>query len=362
MKINAHLTHSGKILLHYRSWLPLVRLPQIVGPLITFESPCDLCGAPEAFLGSAESPERCRTLVCVNCGLIYASPRPARSEVDVFNLQNPGDAGSLASAPFGLLDEKDLRLEERMALWASKFIERFTDVKGKRVLSLRCLSGALAASLRRKGADVCGIDPFDTNIRHARRERGLSDTLVVPMSGFHELDLPWDCQFDVIEGLSVHVLAHVMYPRRLLSRILDLLKPGGYLFLDEKDVLLPVLRFDDFVLDTGRAHQHQLTLQTTARYVRLVGFELLECQIDQERVSAFHHIRVVARKLSSEPAALTSPTVERNGQVGKEIVRQLHRLAWAAWLKRQRKSVSARSRRVLTQIPGLQQLWHGIRD
>jgi 2-polyprenyl-3-methyl-5-hydroxy-6-metoxy-1,4-benzoquinol methylase len=358
MKIDAHLTRSEEILLRRRSWLPRLFLSQFVGPLITVESPCDLCGASEAYLGREESPERCRTLVCVSCGLIYASPRPSPSELDILNLQNPGDAGSLASAPSGFLDEKDLRLEDRVALWASKVIERFTPIEGKSVLSLRCLSGALAATLRRKGANVYAVDPFETNIRHARRERGLSETLTIPMSGFHELNLPWNSQFDVIEGLSVHVLAHVMYPRRLLSRIRDLLKPGGYLFLDEKDVLLPAPRFDDFVLDTGRAHQHQLSLQTTARYVRSIGFELLECQIDQERVSGFHHIRVVARKPPFEPAAGTSPPVEAGGQDGREIVRQLQRLAWAVWLRRQRKTLSARSRHALTQIPGLRHIWH----
>jgi 2-polyprenyl-3-methyl-5-hydroxy-6-metoxy-1,4-benzoquinol methylase len=357
MKIDTHLTRSGEILMRHRSWLP-----QFAGRLVTFESPCELCGANEAYLGREQSPETCRTLVCVNCGLIYASPRPSPSEVDAFNLHNPGDAGSLASAPSGFLDEKDLRLEERVALWASKIIERFTPVEGKQVLSLRCLSGALAASLKRKGANVYGVDPFDTNIRHARRERGLSDTLTIPMSRFHELDLPWDTRFDVIEGLSVHVLAHVMYPRRLLSRIRDLLKSGGYLFLDEKDVLLQVPRFDDFVLDTGRAHQHQLTLRTTARYVQSVGFELLECQIDQERISRFHHIRVVSRKLAFDPAGRTSPPVAGNGQVGREIIRQLQRLAWTVWLRRQRKTVCARTRHALTQIPGLRGMWHSTRN
>jgi SAM-dependent methyltransferase len=339
---------ASGILFRYRVWLPRL-----------FEPPCELCGAREAYLVGRESTERCRTVVCVNCGLTYARPQPSPSEVDVLNLHNLGDAGSLASAPCGILDAKDLRVEERVASWAVNVIARFTPIAGTRILSLRCLSGALAATFRQQGAEVYGVDPFDTNIRHARRERGLSDTLTIPMSRFHELRLPWDSPFDIIEGLSVHVLAHVMSPRQFLSRILDLLKPGGYLFLDEKDVLLPAPGFADFVLDTGPAHQHHLTCETTARYVRSLGFELLDCQIDQERVSSFHHIRVVARKPAI--ARAVTPLVESTGDAGKGVVRQLQRLAWAAWVNRQRKTMSARSHHVLRQILGRRQMRRSVR-
>src|SRR5262249_14110224 len=149
--------------------------------------------------------------------------------------------------------------------------------------------------LRTDGADVFCIDPFDANINYARTVRGLSNLRKVPMSSIHRLDLPW-AEFDIVEALSVHVLAHTMRPRGLLSRVLSLLKPGGFLFLDEKDVFYPTKGGDEFILDTGRSHQYHLTQGTLGRYIRSTGFDLLECELDRERFSGMRHLRLVAQK------------------------------------------------------------------
>jgi SAM-dependent methyltransferase len=317
---------------------------------------CDLCCANESYLYAEETPDRLRTVVCANCGLIYAAPRPSPAEVDHFNLTNPGDKGSLVWSPSGFLDESDVGVQEGDVTWSSKIVERFVRVQGAQILSLRCLSGGLAASLEAKGAQVFGVDPFDANIRYARQVRNLTNAVVIPMSRFHNLDLPWTCQFDSIEGLTIHVLAHVMYPRLLLSRIYNLLKPGGYLFLDEKDVLLPREDVYDFVLNTGRAHQYHLTHHTTACYIRSAGFELIECQIDPERVSNFHHIRVVARKPEFQTAeAMPRPLWEN--QRGKDVLRQLQRLEWTFRLK----ALDTKSRQLLKRIPGLEPAWRAAR-
>ena len=42
--------------------------------------------------------------------------------------------------------------------------------------------------------------------------------------------------FDVVSSLSVHFLSHTIDPCGLLKTIYDLLRPGGFLFLSEKDI------------------------------------------------------------------------------------------------------------------------------
>jgi hypothetical protein len=93
-----------------------------------------------------------------------------------------------------------------------------------------------------------------------------------------------------------HVLSHVLSPRTLLEKLFEMLVPGGYLFLDEKDVLLPARYKTQSIFDTGLAHQYHLTVHTTARYLESTGFQLIECQIDKKRISTFHHIRGIAQK------------------------------------------------------------------
>jgi SAM-dependent methyltransferase len=276
--------------------------------------------------------------------------------VDGYNLSNPGDKGSLIWAPSGFLDKRFLREQENDVAWSSKIIERFVDVKDKSVLSLRCLSGALPAHLKARGATVFAVDSFDSNIRYASDVRSVSNTLVLPFSEFHELQLPWHCRFSVIEALSIHLLAHVMQPRMLLARIFDVLKPGGYLFLDEKDVLLPKKGLGYFVLDSGPAHLYHLTRDTVAAYVRCAGFELVECQVDSDRMSDFQHIRTVARK-PDVPGAVAFSEVFGAAPQGKAVLRKLKKLEWTAWLRAHRREIPGRSRRILKRIPGLRQAW-----
>ena len=335
---------------------------------LTSETPCDLCGTGTAYLGTVASPARLRAVVCSECGLIFVSPQPTTAELDHFNLNNREDKGSLASAPTGFLDERDVRAEESVVPWSLNVINRFVGAQGKRILSLRCLSGALSAKLEASGAEVYGIDPFDANISYARRVRGLAAMSTIPMSKFHELDLPWDGGFDIVEGLTVHTLAHVLQPRFLLSRIMSLLKPGGFLFLDEKDVFCPTADFDDFILDTGRPHQFHFTRQTLTDYIRSVGFHLLECELDQDRFSAMRHVRVVAQKPRAGESLPKLQSARATGPVGIEVLRRLQRLERTAWFRQRRHELNHTTRGMLRRIPGLaatvrgtQQLFRGER-
>ena len=324
----------------------------------SLSSLCDLCGDTTAYFCREESPEKLRTLVCSNCGLMYASPQPSPAEVDHLNLINRGDQGSPTRSPSGLLSDRDLRAEEHFSDWAFKVIQRVVSVPGKSVLTLRCRSGSLSVRLVEQGANVCAIDSYEANVRHAREQRGLAATFLVPMSRFHDLVPPCGSPFDMVVGLNEHVLAHVMSPRLLLGRMFDLLKPGGHLFLEEKDVLLPAPHLDAFVLDSGQAHLFHLTLETTARYVRAAGFELIECEIDEDRISDYKHLRLVARKPESAIASVKYPPIVLEAPGGKETLRRVQILERADRLKKRRRAMNVRARQLLKRIPGLRQAWH----
>lgn len=259
---------------------------------------CDLCSSRDALLLAEGDVETCPLVLCLQCRLIYACPQLSATALDNFYEDTfANDPGSLQRAGSAFPPDEDRRKEEVLAEhWSIKIIKRFLDPHGKKILDLRARTGAMTAILQTAGAEVLGVEPFQANANYARQVRGLANVFDLPFSRFHQFPLPQNGQFDIVNALNHHVLAHVLSPRVLLKHIFTVLTPGGYLFLDEKDVLHPVRHKKRSALDSGPAHQFQLTVHTTARYVRSIGFELLECEIDKHRSSDFRHIRTVARK------------------------------------------------------------------
>ena len=292
-------------------------------------------------------------MICSACSLIYASPRQTCAVLDDLNLNNPGDPGSQVNAPAGVRRAQGIRFEELQAANHVQLMKRFMDLKGKRILGLRCRSGALAALLRQEGAAELGIDPQEASINYARQVRGLADTRIVPMSRLDRLEVPGASVFDAIEGLNDHVAAHVLCPRFLLTRAFELLKPGGFLFLDEKDVLLPSRRLH--VLDTGQAHQYHFTMTTLTGLIRSVGFEIRECELDRLHVTDFQHFVVVAQKPESGMPPRHDLRFVPDRAAAKDVRRRLRKLELSyQWIRCHEALVSG-VRGFLRRVPGLRQ-------
>lgn len=114
----------------------------------------------------------------------------------------------------------------------------------------------------------------------------------------------------------------------LLEKIFSVLKPGGYLFLDEKDVLKPARYKTGSVFQSGPVHQYHLTAQTTARYLEAAGFVVIECTIDNRRTSDFQHIRAVARKPEAQNlSGVPSQPIQHDSS--------LERIRWRLWWLKQ---------------------------
>jgi 2-polyprenyl-3-methyl-5-hydroxy-6-metoxy-1,4-benzoquinol methylase len=278
--------------------------------------------------GSAES---CPLVICIQCRLIYAWPPLSAPALDNFYEDTfANDPGSLQRAGNAFPPDDDRKKEEILAeRWSLPLIKRHMALRGKNVLDLRARTGAMTSLLQAEGAVVLGVEPFQANANYARQVRALSNVIDLPFSRFHQFPLPPDGKVDVVNALNHHVLAHVLSPRKLLERIFAVLTPGGYLFLDEKDVLHPVRHKKRSALDSGAAHQFQLTTHTTARYIRVTGFELLECELDPHRTSDFRHIRIVACKPQEGE---TTTVFSRQIDAGEgPRLQAIHRRLW--WLE-----------------------------
>lgn len=273
---------------------------ELTSPTILGGAPdsCDLCHATDFVVARDSTEENCRILICENCRLMYTTPKMTAETLDSFYDDTfVNDPGCVIRAGSDFPPSKDRQKEETLAEnWGIKIIKRFIEPRGKRFLDLRCRTGALTFILQKDGADVLGMEPFQANANFAKQVRRLPNIVDIPFSQFHEFPITQDEYFDAINVLPHHVLAHVLSPRRLLEQMFKVLKPGGYLFLDEKDVLHPVRHKKQSPLDSGPAHQYHLTLHATARYIQSTGFSLLECELDKHRYSDFRHIRIVAQK------------------------------------------------------------------
>jgi SAM-dependent methyltransferase len=237
---------------------------------------CDLCRSTEAIVVAEPSELNCRIVICIHCQLMYAFPPIEQEALDRFYessfVNDPGSGSRLGE---GIEDDDDIQKQEAFAEWGLNIINRFIQVKDKRILDLRCQTGALSARLQSAGAKIFCVEPFEKNSRYASDRRGLSEIFALPFSRFSLLPIPFPGPFDAVNVLTHHVLAHVLSPRILLEKIFSVLAPGGYLFLDEKDVLRPARYKTESVFQSGPVHQFHLTAETTAKYLKAAGFVVI---------------------------------------------------------------------------------------
>jgi SAM-dependent methyltransferase len=298
-------------------------------------SDCEICGGTDFLDVAKGSAALCPIKMCKSCGHFFTSPCIDTEDMAQFyDEEFEGDAGAETRLAEGAIAGQKIRREQKkMRQWALPIITGQCELAGKKVLDLRTRSGSMAELMAEQGADVTGIDPFPANVDFATNDRKLDNVLLVPLSDWHRLEPLENDTYDVVSALTIHTLAHLPWPRKFLSRLYDLTKPGALLFFNEKSVLEPGYSTARSVLDIGAGHYHHFTVESFRQVFEAAGFEILNCELDSSRKSSAKHIKLIART--------PDPKAENPGRDGADFYRNtdlvLQKLADAEKQQRRRR-------------------------
>ena len=110
------------------------------------------------------------------------------------------------------------------------WIDRLSQIQGKRVVDVGCGGGILAESMARRGANVLGVDladkPLKVAMLHAM-EAGVSNIEYRSVAA-EALAAERPAQFDVVTCMEM--LEHVPDPSSVVNACAQMVKPGGWVF------------------------------------------------------------------------------------------------------------------------------------
>lgn len=177
---------------------------------------------------------------CLNCGIVFTAP-----QLDFVDLKEyfSGEYRAFAINPAskGILGcfkkfAYDKTLEQFFGYgrkkWYNFFFYPFKiplahypyKIENGRVLDIGCGSGNFLAKLKALGWDVYGIDPSSIAVKIAKGR----DLKNIQQGVIGAVKFP-DNFFDVVT--MFHVFEHIPNPRKVLSEIKRILKPGGFLII-----------------------------------------------------------------------------------------------------------------------------------
>ncbi len=224
---------------------------------------CNLCGADDyvvvyrsdvdLYRQSDPNNLNCRIVKCRRCGLVYANPREATALLaDIYREV-----------------EDDKYLEQKPAKdasyrWNLNRLERY--VRGGRLLDVGCGHGFFLSLLEPARWERLGIEPAHAAARYGRERLGLDIKEVF----LADDDLPAG-YFDAVT--MFHVMEHVADPLRDLKLVYDVLKPGGYLYVEFPDFSSVFARWRKrrwwYVM---RFHTYYFNRRTATRMLARAGF------------------------------------------------------------------------------------------
>lgn len=268
---------------------------------------CPVCA--NSLLAQVAEPTRSNTRIvaCQSCGMYISSPTLPFEKLQIFYCEEfEGDVGSAAARESGKV-YKDFALQLAYSRQHDLPLvhEHFGDLSGKMVLDLRSRSGALASVMQQEGATVVASDPMLPNVQLCERA-GLK---AFQIGVFEHADLSEfkPATFDAVTGLTIHVMAHLPQPHLFLRRLFEVLKPGGVLLLNEKDVFRPARKNKPGIFASGIGHFYHFTPDTFAAIVRAAGFEAVRVFDHPSRRSAYRHVIAIGRKPDSGNPAQYKP-------------------------------------------------------
>lgn len=202
--------------------------------------------------------------ICLNCGLIQATPRMTQESYQHF--YNDGHRRLYV----GMEKPNEAYFQGRYRAGKStyEYLSQHISIQNKHILEVGCGSGAILKYLHDNGAKVKGIDLSQEYLEYGKQRYGLD------LSNTNLFDLPEKHQFDLI--IYSDVLEHIINPHEHLKKIKELLKPDGLLYLKvpgTKNIVRPYLC--DFLKSIQNAHVYYYSLATLNNLASNCGYSMI---------------------------------------------------------------------------------------
>jgi len=193
--------------------------------------------------------------ICKECGLIFQNPR---AEDKIF--QEYYQFGSQYKRPDYNQGQDLLRKIQK------DFVEKNVKDKGA-LLDVGCGSGYFLELLKKEGWDVCGIEPSSEACKIAKEDFDIN-VFHGGVENYHD-----EKMFDVIA--LRHSIEHFCYPKEVLNKTIEFLKPDGLLFLELQDVsVINEELIDYFYFE----HLFYLTPVSVTNLLNVCGLEVIHLQ------------------------------------------------------------------------------------
>jgi 2-polyprenyl-3-methyl-5-hydroxy-6-metoxy-1,4-benzoquinol methylase len=180
-------------------------------PTVRIDDPAKLYGAASGLTGTQ------RIVRCNKCEVIYENPRFSEADI-IRGYSSSNDAGH----------DSQHAMRRRSFLSALEGLKDKLPKKGAKILDVGTAGGAFLEAATDFGYDAYGLEPSQFLVEQGKR-RGLKisqGTITENSYSTGEFDMV--CLWDVLE--------HLANPKRDLSMIHSLLKPGGTLLINYPDI------------------------------------------------------------------------------------------------------------------------------
>ena len=226
-----------------------------------FVSHCSLCGTNRSRLFDQRNfhGQSVRNRLCLNCGLVYQSPRMTAQDVVAFYAAEYRRMYQGNEDPI----KKDLVVQRARAAALIRFV-RLNVEHVNRHLDIGCSAGLLLQEFQHGfGCEAVGVEPGKAYRTYAHGQ-GLS-----VHASLEDLKVKEKACFDLI-SLS-HVLEHLPNPAAYLSDLRETsLAPGGWLLIEVPNLYA----HDSF----ETAHLFSFSARTLARTVQQAGYETIQLE------------------------------------------------------------------------------------